>query len=75
LTLIADIHWRLDLIEKCEREQTELLAKRLQKGKITLRPKNEETKMANAPPKFDPPPIRPTATAVAPMVYEQRRSS
>jgi hypothetical protein len=33
LTLMADIHRRLDLIEKCEREQTELLAKRLQQGK------------------------------------------
>ena len=31
--------------------------------------------MANAPPKFDPPPIRRTPTAVAPMVQEQRRAS
>ena len=31
--------------------------------------------MANAPTKFDLPPIRPTATAVAPMVWGQRRAS
>ena len=31
--------------------------------------------MANTPPEFDPPPIRPTATAVAPIVQEQRRAS
>jgi hypothetical protein len=72
---MPDLHRRLDLIKKCEREQTELLAKRLQKENHPKAEKTRRQKMANTPPKFDPPPIRPTATAAAPMVQEQRRAS
>ncbi len=31
--------------------------------------------MADIPPKFDLPPIQPTAPAIAPMVQEQRRAA